>query len=632
MKKQISILVSIVLIFSGLINPGIVNAADKIQSGFNANKLIDDRTFKDTSTFSGPEGIQSFLESKGSILANKNESFTSLLREPSDSNLKQTLEDPHASSNKKRTAAELIWDASKSSGLNPQVILVTLNKEQSLITGHQNSDSARLQRALDFAMGFGCPDSQACGEIYRGFYGQLFGGVDSENNRYLGAAKSLMKSATTPGGRGPLFNGKVSKVGDTITLGNTLGGYDGVESQQSVTISNAATAALYRYTPHVFNGNYNFWRFFKAWFGGGSGGSDIGGLVKRGTTLYKIENGKKLRIFDWVAEANKLSVRNAEKVSSSELSDYPNGGYLAPIDNTVIKVDGKYFVFIGGVRRPASEFAMKQRGIDFKNAEKVSSSEAKQFTLGAALTPPDGAVLRSETGSTVFLVEGSALKEFTAETLKQHNASSKVQVIPDAEISTYPRNGMVAALNTTKLVKGSGPAVYLIENGQKTALTYDMFVSKGFSFANVVTITDSELGNYPSVAGQSTPPPAPAPSANTPPATTTWFSNTKTGEFWVWMSGVKHLISSFVAKQKGMTPDVQFEQSYIDSLPTGKPIMPKDGTIVKGSKPDVYLISGGLAQPLTYAAFQARSITPAQINILPQAEVDGYPKGALITQ
>lgn len=578
MKKSISILVSIVFIFSVLFNASFTFAAQPVMSGFNPDKLIEDRVFKDTSTFSSAAAIQSFLQSKSSVLANTSPEFIAKLKEPSSSDLKTKLEDPHPSQNN-RTAAELIYDAAKSSGLNPQVILVTLNKEQGLITARQDATADQLQRALDFSMGFGCPDASGCGELYRGFYGQLFGGVDSENNRYLGAAKSLMKSFTTPGGRGPLVNGAVAKVGDRIRLGNTLGGYEGVQAEQTVTLSNSATAALYRYTPHVFNGNYNFWRYFTTWFGGGSGN----GLVKRSTKLYLIKEGKKFKILNFVAKANRWSARDADKISSRELSGYPDGGYLAPNDNTIIKVDDEYFVFIAGVRRPATEDVITQRGLSIRKAIKVSEKDAEYFVVGSALAATDPVVV--------------------------------------------PTTPPPAPTSTNSLVKGSAATVYLIENGQKTALSYEMFVSRGFSFANVATISDSELNAYPTAGGT-----VQASSTTTPPTTTTWFSNSKTGEFWVWLSGAKHLISPFVAKQKGMTPDVAFDETYINSLPTGKPIMPKEGTIIKGTSADVYVISGGLAQPMTYAAFVARNITTAQINILPQAEVDGYPKGSVLTQ
>jgi hypothetical protein len=166
---------------------------------FNPSILIQDKVFIDTQTFGSAAGIQKFLESKKSILANTSQEFLVKLKEPSSTALKTALEDPQANLSRLRTPAELIWDASQGAGINPQVILVTLQKEQGLITNNQSVAPEKLQRILDVAMGFACPDGGGCGALYLGFYFQLFGNLDESGNRYLGAAKSLMKSFNTPG-------------------------------------------------------------------------------------------------------------------------------------------------------------------------------------------------------------------------------------------------------------------------------------------------------------------------------------------------------------------------------------------------------------------------------------------------
>ena len=157
------------------------------------------------------------MEIKGSVLAKTDRSFLPNLKEPNAILLKQALDDPEPNLPNLRTAAELIWDASQSSGLNPQVILATMEKEVGPVDQQYASPDAE-QTAIDHAMGFNCGDNVACWNLFPGFYYQLFGNLDSSGNRYLGAAKSLMKSFNAPGGRGPSYNGSVSQVGQTIIL------------------------------------------------------------------------------------------------------------------------------------------------------------------------------------------------------------------------------------------------------------------------------------------------------------------------------------------------------------------------------------------------------------------------------
>ena len=212
-KNKIFQTVIVATLFFSLVMPSLA----QVDVNFNPNKLIDDAVFSDTQTFGGPTGIQIFLESKNSPLANTNQSFLAMLKEPDITMLKQSLEDPEPNLGHLRTAAELIWDASKQSGINPQVLLVILNKEQSLITGHQDGNTVSLQHALNNALGFDCPDATGCGNVFPGFYYQLFGNYDAGGNRYLVAAKSLMKSFNVP----PMCTGADIETGrraQTLTM------------------------------------------------------------------------------------------------------------------------------------------------------------------------------------------------------------------------------------------------------------------------------------------------------------------------------------------------------------------------------------------------------------------------------
>jgi len=558
MKQKINKLVLALIVGLAAFSPGFARAESSVDPAFNPNLLISDSAFSDTKSFVGPEGIQKFLESKGSVLAKTSQDFLLMLKEPQSSSLKEALEDPHPNASKLRTAAEIIWDAGQSSGLNPQVILVTLNKEQSLITGQISSD--RLQRALDFSLGFGCPDGGGCGDVYKGFYHQLFGGLDESGSRYLGAAKSLMRSFNTPGGRGPLYNGAPAKVGDTIVLANTLGGYTGVQAQQSVTIGNLATAALYRYTPHVFNGNYNFYRFFKEWFSYPNGTLF---KVRNDKNLYVIQDGSIFTVPPLVAKLRGLSSSSAKTISSRELKSYLQGGTYGPADNTIISVDGKLFVFLGNVMHPASSFVIAQRKLDPASAITVTELEANVFTRGSVLTPPDGSVLRGQKNFAVYLVENGTLKLFTPLTFSQRNAAKIMQIIPDAELDTYPKDGLVAPLSGTIMKTSISPTVYLLENGIKYGLTAQLFANRGLAFKNIVVISPEEMAAFPN----------------------------------------------------------------------GGLAIPKDNTAIKSAtNPTVYYILGGQVRPMTYQAFVARKITPQSIIVFSQAELDGYPKGAVLDQ
>ena len=599
--------------------PFLTLAQTAVDPAFNPNQLISNAAFSDTQTFGGAAGIQKFLEIKGSVLANIDPSFLPEFKEPNAILLKQALDDPEPNLPTLRTAAELIWDASQSTGLNPQVILATMEKEEGLVDQKYGSPQA-AQTAIDHAMGFNCGDNVSCWNLFPGFYYQLFGNLDSSGNRYLGAAKSLMKSFNTQGGRGPSFNGSVSQVGQTIILDNTQGGYAGISPQQNVTLANNATAALYRYTPHVFNGNYNFWKFFTDWFKYANGTLIT---LANGTNTYIIEDGSKQLILDFVAQARGLNTTLKVTLSPNEFADYPTGDLYSPADNTVIQTpDGKNYVFLAGAKHPASAFVISQRGLATTTALSVNTSDASLFITGSVLPPKDGTVIRGKTNPAVYLVQNGEIELFSPYTFAQSNIKTKqIVLVPDDEIGTYTQNGFVPPKNGSLVKTASSPTIYLVLDGLKHAIIADIFKNQGYRQSQVGVITSDEIGALPTAAYAQ-------------PKDKTFFAvDGKTGPLYEFKDGVTHPISSYVAKQRGITPSYVFTTAVFVEWYTGVPVPPRDGTLVKGpTDGTVYLVKNGQLSALSAAQFKAGRYSIKKIVILPQVEVDSYAKQNAVTQ
>lgn len=157
-----------------------------------------------------------------------------------------------------KSAAQIIYEAAQTYNINPQVLLVLLQKEQSLVT-----DTWPLSIQYRSATGYGCPDSAACDADYYGFTNQV-------------------KWAAT------MFRAIMNDSPTWYTpyeLGNNYIRYNPVAScgGSTVNIRNRATQALYNYTPYQPNqgalnagwgtahcgsyGNRNFYLYFTSWFG-----------------------------------------------------------------------------------------------------------------------------------------------------------------------------------------------------------------------------------------------------------------------------------------------------------------------------------------------------------------------------
>jgi hypothetical protein len=168
----------------------------------------------------------------------------------------------------RQSAATIIANVATSCGVNPQVLIVLLQKEQGLVTS-----TAPSATKYAYATGYACPDSTGCEAQYSGFFNQVYD-----------AARQFIRYGMPPGtGPGTPYYSVYSRypVGKPTTV---LYNPKTKCGSRTVTIQSKATAALYYYTPYTPNasaiknmygngdscasyGNRNFFRYFTDWFG-----------------------------------------------------------------------------------------------------------------------------------------------------------------------------------------------------------------------------------------------------------------------------------------------------------------------------------------------------------------------------
>lgn len=621
-------ILSTILISSILLLPSAASADE-----FNPNILIEDARFADTETLGGVEGIQKFLESRGSVLANTDPSFLVKLREP-DAALKARLPDPRPNLGRLRTAAELIWDAATSAGLNPQVVLVTLQKEQSLIAGTFSTE-AGLQRALDRAMGFGCPDNGTCSDIFLGFYHQLFGNFDSQDERFIGAPASLMRSFnfTLDGvrvGRGPMVDAsnnafgvsprvRTSRMGDTIVVENTQGQPNDAPATQAVTLSNFATTALYRYTPHVYNGNFNFWRFFSEWFK-----YPNGTLVKLSgaAETYVVDNGLRRLISSFVINQRLLNASNIITLSPTEFSGLSQGPVMPPLEGTIINdSSGRHFLIEEEKRKLLSSFVAQQRGINLGTAVALPDAEITSYEDGGVALPAEGTLVKSSDNPAVYMITNNE-KRFLTLTVFKNRQLSFADVLPAApgELDQYPTGTPLPPKDGTLVKAQSSPAVYHVGNGLLQPITFFVFQQRGFSFRNVIAVADSELALWE----QGKP---------LPPETGVLTKSITDPTVYYFEGGVRRAVSFdvFQARKFSFKNVLVALDEALSLFERGDDLQLPDRALVKtADNSTVYFLVDGVLRPLTLKAFQNRFFRFEDVVTISAAELAKYPIGAVV--
>lgn len=269
---------------AGLVVPAAVN-----MSQFDPGNIISDAVFFDKTTMSEPE-VQSFLNARGGAC----KAGHTCLRDYRMSTVSKAADSYCSgySGAANESAARIIAKVAASCGINPQVLLVTLQKEQALVLATQPSSGH-----YKFAMGQGCPDTAACDSRYYGFQNQVYG-----------AARQFQIYA-----EGRYFTWYAP--GRTWNILYHPDGSRGCGSSP-VFIANKATAGLYYYTPYQPNraalaagsgegdrcssyGNRNFFRFFTEWFGGT--GSPAGSLVQAqgDSAVYLVAGATRHHVRTW---------------------------------------------------------------------------------------------------------------------------------------------------------------------------------------------------------------------------------------------------------------------------------------------------------------------------------------------
>jgi LGFP repeat len=226
-------------------------------SAFNPGLIISDSNFYDSNAMSESQ-IQSFLNAKcagGNCL--------NVVLSPSTTRVPTNMCPGTYTGAASETSAAILYKVQRACGISAKVLLVTLQKEQGLVT-LANPSAAKLQKA----MGYACPDTSVCDSQFYGFFNQVYSAASQFKRYGLRTADNV--SFRTKFQIGIPYPIQYNPNPSCGTL--------------SVTVQNKATTALYYYTPYTPNGpalanlsgvgdscsaygNRNFWVYYNNWFG-----------------------------------------------------------------------------------------------------------------------------------------------------------------------------------------------------------------------------------------------------------------------------------------------------------------------------------------------------------------------------
>lgn len=378
-----------------------------------------------------------------------------------------------------RYAADIIWRAAQQHNINPKFLLVLLQKEQSLI-----EDEDPTQKQLDWAAGYGicdyCSMSDPTLDRWKGFGKQVNSASLQFIEGYLGDIERYGKTA---GRYGP---------GVTVTI-------DG----ESVTPMNAATAAMYAYTPHL-PGNENFVTIWNRWFGREyPSGSLLQAVGEDGVWL--IERGYRRPITSASALSSRFNSDLIIPVSMTVLEQFPIGTPISFPNYSLLRDEtGKISLLVDdSLRHITSMETFRKIGFSEDELVNITSEEAASYAPGEPITltslHPQGLLLQLKTtGAIFYIVDGARHPIFDKAVLDARFPYAELTPAMPAEIEQYAEGSPVTLPDGYLVRSESEPAVFVISEGERRLITSEsMFLGYGYKWENVHVVSDFTLGLHP---------------------------------------------------------------------------------------------------------------------------------------
>ena len=606
----VGILLPVVPTFLGSVQPA--SAANG--NDFNAGYIMSDEIFYNSGTMSAPD-IQAFLNQREPSCA----AGYTCLKDYSQGTPEKSASSGCAafSAQGNLSAAQIIQMVAQSCGINPRVLLTTLEKEQGLV-----SSTAPSAGRYRIAMGFGCPDTAACDSTYYGFFNQVYS-----------AARQFKVYQLYPNS----FGYRAGRVNTIQWSPNSCG-------SSQVYIQNQATAGLYNYTPYRPNqaalnnlygtgdvcssyGNRNFWRMYTDWFGSSTVSSSLvrspeslqiwlvsagskypinnpdiyyaysaslgtvatvtatylaalptGGELGRfigdsAGNLYLVDSGKRFH-FDSYGRVADYGFPSTSWVA---LSDYvvaalKDGGQLT---NAVVDASGNFWRVRSGIRTQAIDLAALRDAGESAPLTAMSDAGLSALRLGPPILRAD-VVVQQAGVQKYWLNSAGSVQLLPADIYKNTKLSTS---LPAYSLTAGSAAELAATGTVTGVIKGASSGSYLMTNSGNVLIG---------SSANIgvtpTVVSNAVLSAMPMLSGSLSSP--------------AFLRGQDTPTVYSVVSGEKHAVYSpdDLAWLAGQSPNKTVyvvPQSTADSVPVGGDFV-RPGTIIKSANsPAAYLLDGG---------------------------------------
>lgn len=526
------------------------------------------------------------------------------------------------------SAGQIIYDSAQAYGLNPQVLLTTLEKEQSLVSGGVGCSTLRYAAAT----GYGCPDggttynysgvdlysingvavtavSGTCvntslkvgfsQQVIRAAWLLKFGEQRSEGNINWAVIKGNWNNSDDPQ---TCYSGPMTQGTWQICPSGATTYYDGYTTidSSSVHMDNGATAALYWYTPH-FAGNQNFDSIFQQWFG-----SLIGSYLVRtvsNSTVYLLSGNYKYPIADMNVLNDFSPLGSVQFVSDTYVNEYATGPTLG---HMVGDSGGTLYFVNAGIKLPFNTCtAVSNYGYSCSSVITLTNLQLSKLATGPLMT----SLYSTTNGKSFYISAGQKHEIFDQQSLAQASITGSPNVLLEGGLAYLPYGTPIIRDGVVVQDRNSGQKYYY-EASRYVLLSSDVAILPAFSSLTQGQFDDLSI-----------------PQAQRYTNFNGFISNTANSAYYALLNSGKALLSSPASWTGSYTT---FSDTFLNAVPTSTD--PINTNLIKSPlSPTVYYMVGGNKRPITsWSDLVSLHTQPLAINTLPDSTISQIPTGTMM--
>lgn len=494
MKRPLASLLAIALLASLVSFVQVPQSAVAANAAFwNPGYIISDTIFYDGGGMS-PDTVEAFLQQQVSSCSTGYTCLKDYVQAtpslPADSYCGAYAGSPGD------RAADVIAKVGAACSINPKVILVILEKEQSLVSS-RNPSAGRYASAT----GFSCPDTAPCDPAFSGFFYQVY---------Y--AARQFQRYAATPAN----WNYQSGRVNSVLYNPDPACGVG------SVFIQNKATAALYIYTPYQPNaaalanlygtgdacsayGNRNFWRIFTDWFGSPIESSSLMRTVAD-ASVYLVSGDYKYPVPSTAILASLAPLGQIAYVSQALIDRFTTSH---AVGRSLRGPDGSIYFYDSGMKLPFKSCAQAVdygASCDASGYVQLTEAQVSSFVTGPTLT----SVLGTVEGGRYFISGGTKAEILDDKSQMLAGIPASMNVLTENAVANLPLAAPIVRDGAFVITRGAGSASllsggtrYPVQSGSEAVLGISAGTAGSLSADSVAKLAQSSniFSGYAVTAG-----------------------------------------------------------------------------------------------------------------------------------